>query len=49
MVRVLDEHIGAAVLAGSGLTEFEDVRALARRYAHAMRTATGGAVGDPVA
>ncbi|ACZ90803.1 hypothetical protein Aros01_02922 [Streptosporangium roseum] len=49
VVRVLDEHIGAAALAGDDLTEFEDVTALARRYAHAIRTATGGAVGDPVA
>ncbi|WP_078960698.1 TetR/AcrR family transcriptional regulator [Streptomyces sp. NRRL WC-3618] len=49
VVRVLDEHIGAAILAGSDLTEFEDVPALARRYAQAIRTATGGAIGDPVA
>ncbi|MER5322092.1 TetR/AcrR family transcriptional regulator [Streptosporangium roseum] len=49
VVRVLDEHIGTAALAGDDLTEFEDVTALARRYAHAIRTATGGAVGDPIA
>lgn len=48
VVRVLDEHIGAAVLAGEDLTEFQDVKALSRRFAHAIRTATGGAVGDPV-
>ncbi|WP_225859268.1 TetR/AcrR family transcriptional regulator [Streptomyces albicerus] len=49
VVRVLDEHIGTTVLAGDDLTEFHDVTALARRYAHAIRTATGGAVGDPIA
>lgn len=48
VVRVLDEHIGTAALAGADSSEFEDVTALARRYAHAIRTATGGAVGDPV-
>ncbi|GAA4813994.1 TetR/AcrR family transcriptional regulator [Streptomyces ziwulingensis] len=65
VVRVLDEHIGAAILADigtdtnaaapagagadgtAGLTT--DVPALARRYAHAIRTATSGVVGDPVA
>ncbi|MFD6433687.1 TetR/AcrR family transcriptional regulator [Streptomyces venezuelae] len=49
VVRVLDEHIGSAALAGDDVTEFEGVTALARRYARAIRTATGGAVGDPVA
>ncbi|MEU1485744.1 helix-turn-helix domain-containing protein [Streptomyces sp. NPDC005752] len=49
VIRVLDEHIGAAVLAGADLTEFGDVPALARRYSHAIRTATSGVVGDPVA
>lgn len=49
VVRVLDEHIGAAILAGADVTEFTDVAAVSRRYAHAIRTATGGAVGDPVA
>lgn len=48
VVRVLDEHIGAAVLAGAELTEFHDLAAVSRRYAHAIRTATGGAVGDAV-
>ncbi|MER5252187.1 MULTISPECIES: helix-turn-helix domain-containing protein [unclassified Streptomyces] len=48
VVRVLDEHIGAAILAGADLSEFIDVTAVARRYAHAIRTATGGVVGDPV-
>ncbi|WP_327350483.1 TetR/AcrR family transcriptional regulator [Streptomyces sp. NBC_01304] len=48
-VRVLDEHIGAAALAaGEDFTEFADVPALARRYAEAIRTATGGAIGDPL-
>lgn len=49
VVRVLDEHIGAAILAGSGPAGFDDVMTLARRYAHAIRTATAGALGDPVA
>ncbi|MFC8126304.1 TetR/AcrR family transcriptional regulator [Streptomyces sp. NPDC057302] len=49
VVRVLDEHIGAAILADADLTEFADLRAVSRRYAHAIRTATGGVVGDPVA
>lgn len=48
VVRVLDEHIGAAILAGADVTEFIDVAAVSRRYSHAIRTATGGAVGDPV-
>ncbi|MFF1923874.1 TetR/AcrR family transcriptional regulator [Streptomyces sp. NPDC058221] len=48
VVRVLDEYIGAALLTGTDIPEFEDVKAIARRYAHAIRTATGGAVGDPV-
>ncbi|MFI6700873.1 TetR/AcrR family transcriptional regulator [Streptomyces sp. NPDC050509] len=48
VVRVLDEHIGAAVLAGAELTDFAGVTALAERYAQAIRTATGGAVGDPL-
>ncbi|WP_405666982.1 hypothetical protein OG379_34140 [Streptomyces sp. NBC_01166] len=46
-VRVLDKHIGAALLAGADLTEFTDVAAVARRYAHAIRTATSEVVGDP--
>jgi len=49
VVRVLDEHIGAAILADADLTEFTDVAAVSRRYAQAIRTATGGLVGDPVA
>lgn len=49
VVRVLDEYIGSALLADADLTEFTDVVALARRYAHVIRTATGGVVGDPVA
>jgi AcrR family transcriptional regulator len=48
-VRVLEEHIGAAVLAGADVTQFTEVTAVSRRFAHAIRTATGGVVGDPVA
>ncbi|MFS8198416.1 TetR/AcrR family transcriptional regulator [Streptomyces sp. CWNU-52B] len=48
VVRVLDEHIGASFLSGADLTEFADVPSVARRYAHAIRTATSGVVGDPV-
>ncbi|MGW6057638.1 TetR/AcrR family transcriptional regulator [Streptomyces sp. NPDC055189] len=48
VVRVLDEHIGAAILTGADLTEFTDITAVSRRYAHGIRTATGGIVGDPV-
>ncbi|MFJ7997975.1 TetR/AcrR family transcriptional regulator [Streptomyces sp. NPDC096310] len=47
-VRVLDEYIGAALLAGADLGELKDVKVASRRYAHAIRTATGGIVGDPV-
>ncbi|MEW2549873.1 helix-turn-helix domain-containing protein [Streptomyces sp. NPDC047002] len=49
VVRVLDEHIGAAILGGADLTEFADARSVADRVARAIRTATGGLVGDPVA
>ncbi|MGW5861501.1 TetR/AcrR family transcriptional regulator [Streptomyces sp. NPDC055239] len=49
VVRLLDEHIGAAILAGADLTEFNGLAAVSRRYVHAIRTATGGVVGDPVA
>ncbi|GAA3491296.1 TetR/AcrR family transcriptional regulator [Streptomyces cremeus] len=49
VIRVLDEHIGAAVLSGADLTEFSDVPELAGRFAQAIRTATGGVVGNPVA
>ncbi len=42
VVRVLEEHIGAAILAGADVTEFTDVMAFSRRFAHAIRTATGG-------
>ncbi|TSB31843.1 TetR/AcrR family transcriptional regulator [Streptomyces benahoarensis] len=48
VVRVLDEHIGAALLADADTTEFEDTAAVSRRYAQAIREATGGAIGDPV-
>ncbi|WP_247197639.1 TetR/AcrR family transcriptional regulator [Streptomyces sp. GESEQ-35] len=44
VVRVMDEHIGAAILAGADPAEFGDVKALARRYAQAIRAATGDAV-----
>ncbi|MFH8562223.1 TetR/AcrR family transcriptional regulator [Streptomyces sp. NPDC017988] len=47
-LRVLDEHIGALALDGEDVGEFTDVAALARRYATAIRTATGEAVGDPI-
>ncbi|WP_445518223.1 TetR/AcrR family transcriptional regulator [Streptomyces sp. NEAU-174] len=49
VVRVLEEHIGAAILAGADVTEFTDVAAVSLRFARAIRTATGGVVGDPVA
>ncbi|MEU6123679.1 helix-turn-helix domain-containing protein [Streptomyces sp. NPDC047123] len=48
VIRVLDEYIGAAILAGADLTEFTDVPGVSRRFAQAIRTATGGVVGDPV-
>ncbi|WP_405747453.1 TetR/AcrR family transcriptional regulator [Streptomyces sp. NBC_01525] len=48
VVRVLDEHIGAALLADADTTEFEDTAAASRRYAQAIREATGGAIGDPI-
>jgi hypothetical protein len=49
VMRVMDEHIGAAVLAGADLTEFKDLPTASRRLAHEIRTATGGVVGDAVA
>ncbi|MFK4269831.1 TetR/AcrR family transcriptional regulator [Streptomyces milbemycinicus] len=57
VVRVLDEQIGVAFLAGAGAgvgagagtKELTDVKASARQFAHAIRMATGGAVGDPIA
>ena len=45
-LRVINEHIGAAILGGTDPREFADAP---ERIAHAIRTATGGAVGDPVA
>ncbi|WP_202454849.1 MULTISPECIES: TetR/AcrR family transcriptional regulator [unclassified Streptomyces] len=48
VVRILEEHVGGAVLAGTAQREFGDPRALADRFAGAIRRATGGAVGDPV-
>ncbi|ATL85226.1 TetR family transcriptional regulator [Streptomyces malaysiensis subsp. malaysiensis] len=44
-LRVLNEHIGAAILEGTDPRDFADAPA---RIARAVRTATGGAVGDPV-
>ena len=44
-LRVLDEHVGAAVLADPHANEFGDVAHVARLYAEALSTATGGAVG----
>lgn len=49
VVRVLDEHIGAAVLAGADDEELTDVPTLCRRFAQAIHTATDGLVGDAVA
>ncbi|MGW5868971.1 TetR/AcrR family transcriptional regulator, partial [Streptomyces sp. NPDC055239] len=43
--RVLNEHIGAALLDGVDPAQFADAPA---RVADAIRRATGGAVGDPV-
>ncbi|MDX3366104.1 helix-turn-helix domain containing protein [Streptomyces sp. ME02-6987-2C] len=48
VLRVLDEHIGAALLADADTTEFTNVTALSRHLSHAIRTATSGALGDPV-
>ncbi|MBJ3809427.1 TetR/AcrR family transcriptional regulator [Streptomyces flavofungini] len=48
VIRIHDEHIGAAIVAGADVAEYADVEALSKRYAHAIRTATGGAIGDPV-
>lgn len=47
-MRVMDEDIGAKLLAGTDLAQFKDLSAVSARVAHAIRTATGGAVGDPV-
>ncbi|OPF84275.1 TetR family transcriptional regulator [Streptomyces antioxidans] len=44
-LRVLNEHIGAAILEGTDPRDFADAPA---RIARAVRAATGGAVGDPV-
>ncbi|MFG3257595.1 TetR/AcrR family transcriptional regulator [Streptomyces sp. NPDC048172] len=48
VVRVLDEHIGAAVVADIGGTEYRDVLVVSRSFAHAIHTATCGIVGEPV-
>jgi AcrR family transcriptional regulator len=44
--RVVNEQVGAAVLSGADLREFGD---LPRLVARAVRDATGGAIGDPLA
>ncbi|MCC4316201.1 MULTISPECIES: TetR/AcrR family transcriptional regulator [Streptomyces] len=44
-LRVINEEIGAALLGGTDPREFADAP---ERVAHAVRNATGGAVGDPV-
>ncbi|MFB8348205.1 TetR/AcrR family transcriptional regulator [Streptomyces niveus] len=48
VIRVLDEHIGAALLSGTDASEFGGAAAVARRYARAIRTATGSEIGDAV-
>ncbi|MET9558316.1 helix-turn-helix domain-containing protein [Streptomyces sp. NPDC006645] len=48
VVRVLGEQTGAAVLAGNDAGEVHDVTCSSRRLAHAIRTATGGLIGDPI-
>ncbi|MER5260380.1 MULTISPECIES: TetR family transcriptional regulator [unclassified Streptomyces] len=45
-IRVLNEDIGAALLEGADPAQFADA---SERIAGAVRRATGGAVGDPVA
>ncbi|MER7786520.1 hypothetical protein ABTY62_00005, partial [Streptomyces sp. NPDC097640] len=40
---------GAAPGPGADTTELTEVKAAARRFAQAIRAATGGAVGDPIA
>ncbi|MBO8190309.1 TetR/AcrR family transcriptional regulator [Streptomyces oryzae] len=44
-LRVINEDIGAALLVGADPRTFADAP---ERVAHAVRNATGGAVGDPV-
>ncbi|MGW6267832.1 TetR/AcrR family transcriptional regulator [Streptomyces sp. NPDC055060] len=46
VLRVINEHIGAALLDGADPAEFTDASV---RVASAVRGATGGAVGDPIA
>jgi len=48
VMRVTEEDIGDALIAGDDLARFRDLNALAGRIARVIRTATGGAVGDPV-
>ncbi|MFD7505458.1 TetR/AcrR family transcriptional regulator [Streptomyces sp. NPDC059850] len=45
-LRVFNEEIGAALLDGADPAQFADA---SERIAHAVRTATGGAIGDAVA
>lgn len=47
-MRVVDEDIGAMLLTGTDLAQFKDLSAVSARIVGAIRTATGGAVGDPV-
>ena len=49
VVRVTEEHIGAALISGTDVARFRDLPSLASRVAGTIRTATGGAVGDPIA
>lgn len=44
-LRVINEDVGASLLEGADPRQFADTSA---RIAHAVRRATGGAVGDPV-
>ncbi|MFI6347402.1 TetR/AcrR family transcriptional regulator [Streptomyces sp. NPDC050560] len=48
VIRVMDEYIGAAYLAGDDISEYMDLKHAAHRYAETIRRVTGGAVGDPV-
>ncbi|MGW2328899.1 TetR/AcrR family transcriptional regulator [Streptomyces sp. NPDC001700] len=45
-IRVFNEEIGAALLDGADRAQWDDAP---ERMAHAVRTATGGAIGDAVA
>lgn len=45
-LRIINEYVGNAILGGTDPREFTDAP---ERIAHAVRRATGGAVGDPIA